>query len=117
MEPYNRETSSKRSRILKDTVVNGNIRSDHDLYIEGKVKGDIHCQAGLTLAPNAEIIGDVWCENLIIAGTIAGNAEVIHKASLEAEAVIKGYLITSSLSVYSSAVIEKGMRLQDKTNR
>lgn len=117
MEPYRRETGQKRSRVLKDTVVDGNIRSDHDMYIEGKVRGDIHCQAVLTLASNAEIAGNVWCENLVTTGTIGGNAEVAQKACLGAKAVIKGYLKTSTLSTYSSAVIEKGMRLQDKTNR
>lgn len=117
MESYNWDVNNKGSRVLKDTVVNGNIRSENSIYLEGRVEGDIHCKSDLILAEGAEVDGDVYCDNLYISGVIKGNVEVVHKAFLEEHAVIKGHLITSCLKLYTSSVIEKGLRLQDKINK
>ena len=113
MESYNWDVNNKGSRVLKDTVVNGNIRSENSIYLEGRVSGDIHCKSDLILAEGAEVDGDVYCDNLYISGVIKGNVEVVHKAFLEEH----GHLITSCLKLYTSSVIEKGLRLQDKINK
>ena len=55
MESYNWDVNNKGSRVLKDTVVNGNIRSENSIYLEGRVEGDIHCKSDLILAEGAEV--------------------------------------------------------------
>lgn len=114
MEPYSPDMKNKGTYVLCETVINGNIRSDKDVYLEGRVMGNIHCKADVIVSETAEVSGDVCCENLFIAGLIKGNAEVSGKACLEGSAVIKGYLFTSCLKLYPTSVIEKGLRLQDK---
>lgn len=113
MESYNWDVNKKGSRVLKDTVVNGNIRSEYNVYLEGRVLGDIHCKADVVLMEGAEVEGDVCCDNLYVDGVVKGSAEVVHKAFLGKHAVIKGHLIAAFLKLYPSSAIEKGLRLQD----
>lgn len=117
MEPYSPDTKNKGAYVLRETVINGNICSDKDVYLEGKVRGNIHCKADVVVSETAEVSGDVCCENLFIAGIIKGNAEVSGRTCLGECAVIKGYLFTSCLKLYPTSVIEKGLRLQDKKNK
>lgn len=107
----------KGSLILENSVIAGNVKSDKDIYLKGMVMGNVHCTANLIINRDAVIDGDVYCENLYTDGSIIGNVHVNHRSQMAANAVIKGYLITSCLSLHSEAIIEKGLKLKDKLKK
>ena len=106
--------SGRGSVFLTDTVVSATIRSDKDIYLKGRIIGDVHCKADLYVDKGAVIKGDVSCEMLFLDGMILGDVRVARRTHLKEHAVITGCLQTSSLLIHPDAKVEKGLKLHDK---
>ncbi|WP_418535560.1 polymer-forming cytoskeletal protein [Odoribacter laneus] len=103
------------SLILEGTVVKGDIFSDKNVCLKGTLTGNVHCKATFFLPAGAKVEGNVSCADLLSAGLITGDVQVSGKACLKESAVIKGHLVTSCLLLHPRTVIEKGLKLQDRT--
>lgn len=100
------------SLVLRDVEIDGSIRSEKDICIEGKVRGDICCRSRVIVKQGGIVEGNVACEGLITDGLVTGDVESGHFSRLFSHAVIKGHLITSCLSIHPEAVIEEGLRFK-----
>lgn len=107
-------TKGNGSFLLKDAEVHGNVKSDKDVYLEGFIEGDVHSAGRIIVTALAKVDGDIYCEELLLNGTITGNAHVNNLAQLGEYAVIKGHLITTGLQIHPDAKIGKGLRLREK---
>lgn len=113
MSAENFETKTGGSFLLEDMEVSGTVRSGKDIFLRGRIVGDVYCKGILALGKNAIIEGNVECRNLISEGVIDGNVETRYRSDLAAGSVIKGHLVTSCLRIHPQAVIEKGLRLRE----
>ncbi|MDR1757193.1 MAG: polymer-forming cytoskeletal protein [Culturomica sp.] len=104
----------KGSFLGEEVVVNGTLRSDDDLYLKGRVIGDVHCQASLYMNKDAVVSGNVFCGSLFSDGLITGNVRVAQRSHLKEHAVILGSLHTCSLLIHPGAKVERGLKLQGK---
>lgn len=55
------------------TLVEGAIKTDEPLRIDGKVQGEVISKSDLILGEKSHITGSITCQNLLLAGTIQGN--------------------------------------------
>ena len=101
------------SRILADTRVNGDVKSNKDICLNGFIEGNIYCAGCVIINRNAVVDGDVDCEALFLNGKITGNASVDHKSVLGTNAEIRGGLITTSLEISPGAKIGLGLKLKN----
>jgi cytoskeletal protein CcmA (bactofilin family) len=88
------------------TVVDGTIRANNSVRVDGKVKGKLICKNTLTVGINGEIEGEVEAKNAIIGGKIKGKIKVAEKLVLEAKSVLMGDLKASKLLIDEGAVFE-----------
>ena len=100
------------SLFLKNTVIDGSIKSEKDVCLEGIIRGDVHSARRVIVNKQAIIDGDVECDELFLKGEITGNVCVTRKTIMEEEAVIDGGLITESLQICPGAKIAQGLRLR-----
>lgn len=100
------------SRILADTRINGNIKSDKDICLDGFIEGNVHCTKQVIVNKSGVIDGEVDCEMLFLNGKITGNVCVSRKAVLGANAEIEGGLITVCLEITPGAKIRQGLKLK-----
>jgi cytoskeletal protein CcmA (bactofilin family) len=63
---------SEASTIGKDLTITGDVTSNGELRIDGRVQGNVHCLS-LILGENAEIKGDVKAEDVLIGGRLLGS--------------------------------------------
>lgn len=117
MERDNFEKDNKGSLLLDGSVVRGNIDSERDICLKGAVKGNIRCGSQLSICKGALVEGEIFCRSLWCEGLIVGSAEVTERARLGETAVIKGHLVTSSLSVHPGAMIEQGLKFKDNIKK
>lgn len=101
------------SCLLADVHVEGNLKSDKDLYLEGIIRGDVCATKRVTVEAGAVVEGNVDCDELYINGQITGNVCVASKAVLGKGAVIKGGVETPCLEVTPGAVLERGLKLKN----
>jgi cytoskeletal protein CcmA (bactofilin family) len=88
------------------TVVDGTIRANNSVRIDGKLKGKLICKNTLTVGMNGEIEGEVEAKNAIIGGKIKGKIKVAEKLVLEAKSVLMGDLKANKLLIDEGAVFE-----------
>lgn len=92
------------NRIVEGTNIQGEIKSDSNIRIDGKVKGTITTKGKLVLGPSGFIEGEVICASADIEGTITGKITVDQLLSLKSTAKINGDILTGKLAIEPGAV-------------
>ena len=88
------------------TVVEGTIRTDNSVRVDGKLKGKLICKNTLTVGINGEIDGEVQAKNAIVGGKIKGKVSIAEKLVLESKSVLIGELKASKLIIDEGAVFD-----------
>jgi cytoskeletal protein CcmA (bactofilin family) len=95
------------SIIGSGILVDGNIEADVDLWIRGKVAGDVRC-ATLVLGAQGEIKGNVAAGRVRLAGSVEGAIETGDLA-LEETARVRGDITYSRIKMLKGAVVHGRM--------
>ena len=94
----------KHNLITTGTVIKGEITSDSDLRIDGRIDGNLSCKGKLVLGPEGTIKGEVFCQNAEIMGKVEGKMQVTELLSLKSTAKIQGDIKTSRLAIEPNAI-------------
>jgi len=93
--------------IGRHTEVQGDIFSDENLTIDGKVEGTVTCrQNTVTLGQEGSLDGNVYAHTLHVSGRVEGNLVALEKVTIHAGANVSGTIITPSL------IIEDGSKFR-----
>lgn len=91
------------NQIKAGTHIEGEIRSNSDMRIDGTLKGTIQTQGKLVIGPTGQIDGEVSCLNAEIHGTITGKITVNELLSLKATSKILGDIVIGKLAIEPGA--------------
>ena len=91
------------NRIEKNTVIKGNITSQADFRIDGKLDGNVKTSGKVVIGKDGLIKGKVECVNADIEGNFDGELFVSELLSLKSSAKIEGTVNVSKLSVEPGA--------------
>ena len=94
------------NNIGSGTVVEGNIKTEGDIRIDGKVIGNIVSKGRLVTGPNSSITGDIVCTNGNIDGQIKGDIKVAEILRITKSANIDGNITVKKLIVDEGAIIQ-----------
>ena len=100
-EPVN---TGKINSIMEGTSIEGEIRSDSNLRIDGRVKGTINVRGRLIVGQTGVIEGEVSCQSSDIEGTLIGKVNCQDLLSLKATAKLQGDINTKKLAIEPGAV-------------
>lgn len=92
--------------ICEGTVVTGEMSVEHDLRVEGSVKGSVSVGGMLVLGPTGRVEGDVTARSATLAGHITGNVKAQEKLVLESKSVLLGDLQTRELVIQEGAIFQ-----------
>ncbi|MDR2627891.1 MAG: polymer-forming cytoskeletal protein, partial [Dysgonamonadaceae bacterium] len=76
--------------ISQGTTVKGNIYSDGDFRVDGRVEGNIESDGKVVVGPTGEMSGTILCQSLEIMGTVTGNIHTKDNVSLKRSSVYTG---------------------------
>ena len=82
--------------LAAGTTIKGNIITETDFRLDGKVEGDISCNGKIVIGPKGSVTGNIVSEN-------AGSVKVSAKLILKSTAIIKGDIYTQSLEIEPNA--------------
>jgi cytoskeletal protein CcmA (bactofilin family) len=99
----NPEQAQASNRILLGTEITGDITSNGDLRIDGKLNGSVNMEGKLVIGEKGEVDGDINCTNATVAGTLKGRINVKELMTMLKSAHVEGDLITGKLSVEPGA--------------
>jgi len=104
-------TMVDRTIIGDQIFIEGNIRGEEDLLIEGSVKGSIEMKAHhLTIGLKGKVQAEVHAANVTISGKLEGNINATGRVEITKAADFHGEIKSKSIAVedgaYLKAVIE-----------
>ena len=66
--------------LAAGTTIKGNIITETDFRLDGKVEGDISCNGKIVIGPKGSVTGNIVSENAEILGEVDGSVKVSAKA-------------------------------------
>lgn len=94
----------KINSIMEGTSIEGEIKSDSNLRIDGRVKGTINVRGRLIVGQSGVIEGEVTCQSCDIEGTLMGKVNCQDLLSLKATAKLHGDINTKKLAIEPGAI-------------
>jgi cytoskeletal protein CcmA (bactofilin family) len=91
--------SSSINLIGAGTVIEGDIRSNGDIRIDGTVYGSVTSKAKVVIGTTGVIEGDVNSQNADVSGTIKGKTTISELLFLKSTSKIIGDIVTGKLVV------------------
>lgn len=91
------------SMIGSNMHIDGNVDSEHDMRIDGKIDGNVICKAKVVVGPTAAIKGTLHAENADIFGTVNGNIFTTGLLSLKSKCIINGDITVGRLDIEPDA--------------
>lgn len=89
--------------LVHGTSIEGTIKADNDIRIDGQLNGTLLCKGKLIIGPTGKIEGEVTCTNAVIEGGFSGTLKVEELLSVRETAKIEGDISTDKLTVQSGA--------------
>ena len=99
------EQAQASNRILVGTSITGDVVSDGDIRVDGKVIGNMKVSGKLVIGEHGRVEGEVECKNAAIAGQLEGTLKVAQTLSLTACAKVQGKVQVEKLAVEPGAEI------------
>jgi len=103
-----------RSLIGEGTVVQGEVRYEEGLRIDGEVQGDVvavgEARNLLVISEKARVVGKVKGGHVIINGTVIGPVECDELLELQPKARIEGDVRYGTIEMHQGAAIDGELR-------
>ncbi len=93
----------KTNRIVEGTTIKGDIISQADFRLDGKLIGNFQSVGKIVIGPAGSVVGDIVCKNADIEGKFEGKIEVAELLSIKSKASIQGAVRVGKLSVEPGA--------------
>jgi cytoskeletal protein CcmA (bactofilin family) len=104
--------SNALNALAKGTTVEGDIRCDNDLRVDGSIKGKLTCQAKVIIGPTGFIEGEIRCQNAVVEGRFKGVLHVTELLNVRETAEVEGEITTNKLLVQSGAKFNVNCRME-----
>ncbi len=105
------QSPERLNRIVEGTIIEGDIKSDSNIRIDGYVKGTINVKGRLVLGLTGKIDGNIFCKNADLEGKLNGTIEVDELLSLKTTAKLQGEISTNKLSIEPGAIFSGNCKM------
>ena len=99
-----RHTNDKKTTIGERITIEGSIRGEENLVIEGAMKGNIEMgKHNFSIGPRGRVDGEIHAQDVSINGQFKGTVEASGKVAVTKEADFNGEIKAKSFSVEDGA--------------
>lgn len=89
--------------LAAGTSVKGNMMTETDFRLDGKIDGDVNCSGKIVVGPKGCVTGNIVSSNAEILGLVEGSIRVSEKLVLKSTAVVQGDIFTKLLEIEPNA--------------
>lgn len=104
--------SPSLNMISEGTKLKGDINSQNDIRIAGRIDGEAVSKGKLIVTSTGKIEGNVKAKDADIAGKLEGEIRVTNKLTLRQTAVIDGNIFTKTLLVEEGGQINGSCKME-----
>jgi cytoskeletal protein CcmA (bactofilin family) len=96
------------------TVVEGKVRSQGSVRVDGKVIGEVAASESLAVGVAGEIEGNVSAKNVTVGGKIRGSINAVEKIVFEGKSIIRGDIRATRLIIDEGCMFDGRVTMADK---
>jgi cytoskeletal protein CcmA (bactofilin family) len=96
------------------TVVEGKIRSQGSVRIDGKLIGEVTASESLAVGVTGEIEGNITSKNATIGGKVRGTINASEKVVFEGKSVVRGDVRATRLIVDEGSIFDGRVSMTEK---
>lgn len=103
--------------LSSDIEITGSIKFQTELFIDGKVEGEILSPGNLTLGEHSQVKGEIKTRSIVVHGNVQANVTVEDRCELKGGSTLTGDLKSARLIIEDGAtfigkseVTPKGVR-------
>jgi cytoskeletal protein CcmA (bactofilin family) len=112
------ETSAEKTVIGENISIEGNIRGDEHLIIEGSMKGNIEMEKhNFAVGSKGRVEGEINAQSVRVSGQMIGNIKTKGKVEITKEADFMGEIRAKSISVEDGAYFKGSIELEREPHR
>ena len=112
------ETTAENTVIGENISIEGNIRGDEHLVIEGEMKGNIEMEKhNFTVGSKGRIEGEIKAQNVKVSGQMIGNIKTQGKVEITKEGDFVGDIRAKRISVEDGAYFKGSIELDKEPHR
>lgn len=97
------------------TVVEGKIRSQGSVRVDGKLIGEVTASESLAVGVTGEIEGNVTAKNVTVGGKIRGSITAADKIVFEGKSVIRGDIRATRLIIDEGSIFDGKVSMTEKS--
>ena len=110
--------SGKKTTIGERITIEGSIRGEENLTIEGAMKGNIEMgKHNFSIGPNGRVDGEIHAQNVSINGQFKGTIKALGKVAVAKEADFNGEIKAKSFSVEDGAYFKGVVELDREPHK
>ena len=112
--PESRPVSASAKTLIGEHIsINGDIRGEGDLVIEGTVKGSVILEKyHLTVGPKGQVDAEINAGNVTVSGRLTGNITALDKIAITKDADFNGVIKAKRISVEDGAYLKASIELE-----
>jgi len=96
----------KNSVIGKTLSMKGELFSDEEVLIEGKVEGKITIKPRVIIGKNGVVNADIDAREVLIIGTVNGNVKASYKVEIVPNGTLNGNIVAQRVVLAEGAVFK-----------
>lgn len=96
--------SNSATLISAGTVLNGDLKSENDLRIDGTIHGNVISEAKVVIGPTGFVEGNIDGVHADISGRLTGNVVAKETVQLRSNGHIQGNITAASLQIEAGGV-------------
>lgn len=107
----------KNSIIGKSIFIKGNIFSDEEVFIEGKIEGKLNIKNRVVVGKSGLVNADIEAHEVIVEGTVNGNVKGKHKVEIVPEGVLNGNILSKGVVLREGAIFKGSIDMTIKEKK
>ena len=112
------ETTMENTVIGEKISIEGNIRGDEHIVVEGSMKGNVEMEKhNFTVGSKGRVEGEINAQKVKVSGQMIGNIKTQGKVEITKEADFMGDIRAKSISVEDGAYFKGSIELEREPHR
>jgi cytoskeletal protein CcmA (bactofilin family) len=108
---------NQSSLIGKTLLIKGEVFSDDEILIEGKIQGKINVKNRVIIGTNGNVEADIEAREVVIKGKVTGNVKGGQRVEIVPAGVLKGNINSPRVVIADSGVFEGNIEMHGRDDK
>ncbi len=116
-EPLKEVNNSKNNLMIGEGVtINGNIKSNNEVIIQGSVEGDVQCNS-ITIDNSGNLKGKIKAENMTVKGKVEGEININNLLEIKSKGNASGKIFYGGIQIDEEGKLAGEINFKDSNNK